>query len=425
MSHRGRGRGNNEFNRRGGSRTASSRGRSRQADDLPKSPKPPVILAKPNAEKAKEPSIKSDNEPRNEKRQLLSRKESSKAEDSRSTDSPKSSSSIDNVTSSTRVKDSDSYVPVRNLKLIDDHLFCEPLYDYMSENNDFIVIGVIGCQSVGKSQLLNALINQQKSKSEEKSRMFRVQTFEKQMLSEHCTNGVNSWVGENRIIYLDSQPLFSNSVLDRSAQLEKKYSFEFSGAENTNCVHSLQIISYFMSICHLVLVVQEGSQCDSELMDKIKMSELLKPAVMASASFEDPDTLVEYAPEVTFVHNKLETSEMNTETYQRLRNDYNSTFQDNSVGFRYKNSKNEVNLLLLPDLEANENRVPMDDNYSFDSAIISLRQSLSRLQMRPFTSNVKQSEKNWFQHCQKTWEQIKTSNFYLEYSRLLKQKSPS
>ena len=66
MSHRGRGRGNNEFNRRGGSRTASSRGRSRQADDLPKSPKPPVILAKPNAEKAKEPSIKSDNEPRNE-----------------------------------------------------------------------------------------------------------------------------------------------------------------------------------------------------------------------------------------------------------------------------------------------------------------------------------------------------------------------
>ena len=425
MSHRGRGRSNNEFNRRGGSRTASSRGRSRQVDELPKSPKPPVILAKPNAEKAKEPSIKSDNEPRNEKRQLLSRKESSKAEDSRSTDSPKSSSSIDNVTSSTRVKDSDSYVPVRNLKLIDDHLFCEPLYDYMSENNDFIVIGVIGCQSVGKSQLLNALINQQKSKSEEKSRMFRVQTFEKQMLSEHCTNGVNSWVGENRIIYLDSQPLFSNSVLDRSAQLEKKYSFEFSGAENTNCVHSLQIISYFMSICHLVLVVHEGSQCDTELMDKIKMSELLKPAVMASASFEDPDTLVEYSPEVTFVHNKLETSEMNTETYQRLRNDYNSTFQDNSVGFRYKNSKNEVNLLLLPDLEANENRVPMDDNYSFDSAIISLRQSLSRLQMRPFTSNVKQSEKIWFQHCQKTWEQIKTSNFYLEYSRLLKQKSPS
>ena len=423
MSHRGgRGRGNNEYNRRGGSRVVS-RGRSRQADELPKSPKPPVILAKPNSEKVKEPSIESENEPRNEKRQLLSRKESSKAEDSRSTDYPKSSSSNDNVTSS-RVKDSDSYVPIRNLKLIDDHLFCEPLNDYMSENNDFIVIGVIGTQSVGKSLLLNALINQQKGKSEEKSRMFRVQTFEKQMLSEHCTNGVNSWVAENRIIYLDSQPLFSNSVLDRSAQLEKKYSFEFSGAENTNYVHSLQIISYFMSICHLVLVVQEGSQCDSEIMDKIKISELLKPAVMACASFEDPDTLVEYAPEVTFVHNKLETSELNTETYQRLRNDYNSTFHDNSVSFRYKNSKNEVNLLLVPDLEANENSLPLDDMYSFDSTIISLRQSLSRLQMRPFTSNVKQSEKNWFQHCQKTWEQIKTSNFYLEYSRLLKQKSP-
>ena len=283
----------------------------------------------------------------------------------------------------------------------------------------------IGTQSVGKSLLLNALINQQKPKSEEKSRMFRVQTFEKQMLSEHCTNGVNSWVADNRIIYLDSQPLFSNSVLDRSAQLEKKYSFEFSGAENTNCIHSLQIISYFMSICHLVLIVQEGSQCDNDLMDKIKISELLKPAVMACASFEEPETLVEYAPEVMFVHNKLDTSEMNTESYQRLRNDYQSVFEDNSVSFRYKNPQNEVNVLLVPDLEANESSLPMDDKYSFDSAVLALRQSLNRLQMRPFTNSVKQSEKHWFQHCQKTWEQIKTSNFYLEYSRLLKQKSPS
>ena len=136
---------NNEHNRRGGPKVAS-RGRTRQTDEVSKSPKPPVILAKPNAEKSKEPSLESDNEPKSgEKRQLLSRKESSKVEDSRSTDSPKSSSSNDNINPSSRVKDSsDSYVPIRNLKLIDDHVFCEPLFDYMSENTDFIVIGVIG-----------------------------------------------------------------------------------------------------------------------------------------------------------------------------------------------------------------------------------------------------------------------------------------
>ena len=83
-------------------------------------------------------------------------------------------------------------------------------------------------------------------------------------------------------------------------------------------VHSMQTISYFMNICHLVLIVQEGPQCDYEFLDKIKMSELLKPSVMSCANFDEPEKLIEYAPEVLFVHNKLETSEMNSETYQRL-----------------------------------------------------------------------------------------------------------
>ena len=110
--------------------------------------------------------------------------------------------------------------------------------------------------------------------------------------------GVNAWIDASRIAYLDSQPLFSNSVLDRSAQLEKKYSFEFSGAENTSEVHSLQLIAYFMSICHVVLVVQEGALCDTDLIEKIKVSELLRPSVMASRSVEDSDKLVEYSPEI-------------------------------------------------------------------------------------------------------------------------------
>ena len=420
MSYRGGGRGRNNENNRRGSRIIT-RGRSRQSEDLPKSPKPPIILAKPSLDKPKESSIDSESESKLDKRQLLSRKESSKQEEPRATDSPKSSSSTETVS---RVHDPDNYVPIRNVKLIDDHLFCEPLYDYMSENNDFIVIGIIGCQSVGKSLILNALINSQKPKNEEKSRMFRVQTFEKQMLSEHCTNGVNAWVSDKRIIYLDSQPLFSNSVLDRSAQLEKKYSFEFNGAENTMEVHSMQIMAYFMSICHLVLVVQEGSQCDYDLIDKIKISELLKPSVMACSSFEEPEKIIEYAPQVLFVHNKLEASEMNAETFNRLQSEYKTMLDENSVSFRFK-SGNDVNLLMIPDLEAHEHVLPMDNKYTFDQSILKLRQFLNLLQMRPFTNNVKQSEKSWFQHCQKTWEQIKTSNFYLEFSRLLKQKTPN
>ena len=132
-----------------------------------------------------------------------------------------------------------------------------------------------------------------------------------------------------------------------------------------------------MNICHLVLIIQEGPQIDYEFMDKIKMSELLKPIVMACASFEDSEKMIEYAPEVLFIHNKLETSEMNSETYNRLQNGYRNILEENSVGFRYKNG-NEINLLLIPDLEANENCLILDDKNSFDSSIVQLRRVLNR-----------------------------------------------
>ena len=101
------------------------------------------------------------------------------------------------------------FIPPRNLKLVDDNQFCEHFYDYLNENStDFVIVGVIGTTSVGKSTILNALINPasiqqqpgQKSSNDNmqqtngntpmNQRLFRVQTFEKQMLSEHCTNGM-------------------------------------------------------------------------------------------------------------------------------------------------------------------------------------------------------------------------------------------
>ena len=60
------------------------------------------------------------------------------------------------------------------------------------------------------------------------------------------------WMSISIITSRDTQPLFSNSFLDRAVQLEKKYSFEYFGAENTIEIHSLQMIGYLMSICHVI-----------------------------------------------------------------------------------------------------------------------------------------------------------------------------
>lgn len=46
----------------------------------------------------------------------------------------------------------------KSLKLIDEGIICtESLQDFVQENNDFLVVGVIGAHGVGKSTLLNLL----------------------------------------------------------------------------------------------------------------------------------------------------------------------------------------------------------------------------------------------------------------------------
>ena len=129
-------------------------------------------------------------------------------------------------------------VPNRCVKLIDEQAFCDSIANYLCDDNtDFIVVGVIGSQSAGKTWVINALTGLEETK------IFREQSFEKQMLSEQCTNGINVWVSSDRIIYLDTQALLSGAILDRViVQSEKKYSSEFGSTEHTVEVHSLQML---------------------------------------------------------------------------------------------------------------------------------------------------------------------------------------
>lgn len=420
-------------------RGSGTRGGHRYRSETPPNQKTPIILAKPHHDRGISNQLadqESNASKTSERRQVLARKDSLQPD--RSDESPKPVSTTSNRDSNKVEKiklGHESFVPPRNVKLIDDNQYCEALLDYVTDNPDFVVIGVVGTQSVGKSSILNSLIKSKEPENTENEdgqqngsnapqRMFRVQTFEKQMLSEHCTNGVNAWISPERILYLDSQPLFSNSVLDRSAQLEKKYSFEFSGAENTAEVHSMQLIGLFMSICHIVLIVQEGPICDTELLERIRIADHLRPSLIASRSFDEPDKVCEYAPEVVFVHNKVRSSEINERGYARIRKEYASLLDNHHLNFRYKtglsgdqSTPDKVNLVLVPDLEDNSN-----SDTSFTSEVQKIKEMFHKLRIQPFLNNCKQNEKLWLQHAKKSWDQVKESSFYLEYSRLLRQK---
>ena len=152
------------------------------------------------------------------------------------------------------------------MRLVDDlqQFSTSGLNTVLTDNPDFLVVGVIGMQGTGKSSLLNHLAYQIRQnntssilktknaenkenesindKAEDKSKLdgigkskersnptvhegttitskeleevFREQSFEKQMLAEHCTSGIKAWISPTtRVIFLDSQPLNSISVL--------------------------------------------------------------------------------------------------------------------------------------------------------------------------------------------------------------------
>ena len=163
---------------------------------------------------------------------------------------------------------------------------------------------------MGKSTVLNFLASRGVPKKLDEpdaadrkfNDVFRVQSFEKQMLGEHCTTGKTTFsidkvfsfscdsginahiIGQERVILLDCQPLNSASVLDRVKKpihsyaefiighfqmskfglqviyVDKKNSDEFGTLEDTLEIHSLQMAGLMFNICHAVVFVQVSKQ---------------------------------------------------------------------------------------------------------------------------------------------------------------------
>ena len=254
MSRRGGTRGNSSRGYFSNERRSYGSGRSRynyeeefESRDHQKRPSSkPIILAKPErSENIQAVSNEATGSGKSiDSRSVLIRKDPSDKEDSRKVDSPKPLSTPKPSAESYDPNHVSNFIPPRNVKLVvcvhicyysttskqaytfasmifcfqDDQQFCEPLADCMTDNSDFIVVGVLGTQGVGKSFILNCLIkigshqtvnpddtsnyNKDGQSKPQPDRTFRVQTFEKQMLSEHCTNGINAWIGADRIICL-------------------------------------------------------------------------------------------------------------------------------------------------------------------------------------------------------------------------------
>lgn len=123
-------------------------------------------------------------------------------------------------------------------------------FEYLNDNNSlFFVIGVIGMRGVGKSTILNLLTPLDEHMSPEdkvfnyKEGIFPMKEY---MTSNSQSDGIQMCITKDRKILLDCSPVLAN--------LQKK-----------DCILSeiddLKLIMFLLSVCHLVIVVQEDYVC--------------------------------------------------------------------------------------------------------------------------------------------------------------------
>lgn len=149
--------------------------------------------------------------------------------------------------------------------------------DYLYDQQDFLVVGCLGTQGVGKSTIMSLLTSNYMYvfllfliitylffyitiliSLTIRPDIFQVQNLSNFENGTNCTNGIDFFVTKNRVIYLDTQPIFSGSLIDYSASFDqKKASVDFVNTECNLELQSLQFAAFLFSVCHVILFVQD------------------------------------------------------------------------------------------------------------------------------------------------------------------------
>ncbi|XP_045536869.1 protein SMG9 [Papilio machaon] len=370
------------------------------------------------------------------------------------------------------------------IKLLDENLeFSQSGLKYLQDSNtNYLVVGIMGTQGVGKSMILNliaqntplpdlctqilnsheipntsesndeAIENQMENlnitnASNETNNSFfkfKMQDMEQIERGAHCTKGVDMYVTNDRVILLDCQPLWSPSLIDESNNI----------AMNPRCanivtVDCLEIASFLMSICHVLIAVQDWFT-DYNFLRYIQTAEMLKPTLSASSSVSVPTEGSEssgdgeWQPHLLLLHNRCQLEDFTPEAVKTMQDLYRKAFQKSTLqlnsgmymysdtyrnglhvdqvykGYNIDNCGQPINLFLLPEIYSDfDNKDIYRGHPTFEQLARRLRWLVLGANRHQITNVPNLSEKGWFQFCNKAWETIRKCTFFIEYERLL------
>ncbi|XP_033100197.1 protein SMG9-like [Anneissia japonica] len=359
----------------------------------------------------------------------------------------------------------------QSVQLIDSAFhWSDQAMEYLLDQGSYFVVGVIGLQGSGKSTVASLLAGCKPD--DESTYIFKTQTPDIRELAGHQTSGADIYITAQRTIILDTQPVLSASVLDYLINHEKYIPSEMTSPENCVEMQSLQLATFLMTVCHVVLVVQDWF-ADIPLLQCIKKAEMLKPSTANPNS--DGEDGVEYFPNVVFVQNKATREDFDLNSIKSMQEGFKPClvagvesdpyvtagtemlFQsyDNeqnigkalmSANFFYPtgaisltqsglmagaNASNlplDINLFLLPHLHDTSSK-PKSPLFSIlpncyqghpsrESLIRAFRKLVIGAQRTPIATSCN-TEKNWFHYAARMWETIKKSTLMSEYNRLL------
>ncbi|GMH18465.1 hypothetical protein Nepgr_020306 [Nepenthes gracilis] len=348
--------------------------------------------------------------------------------------------------------------PVGSLNLLSDswEFHIDRFLPFLTDNTEFTVVGVIGPPGAGKSTIMNEIYGFDPT-SPGMLPPFAIQSEETRANARHCTIGIEPRVSAERLILLDTQPVFSPSILTEMTRPDGSSAIPVLSGENLSAelaheLMSIQLGVLLASICHIILVVSEGVH-ESNMWHLLSTVDLLKhgisdPSSVTTAHSQNPnlgpdkenkiqfqEIGVEYIAAPVFIHTKLRDGDFTAQNFQRMRKALARYFTS-SLFFRadFKSMSTEhfsstgsnngqshsldsklPNLFLIPFESKNASSKAHYESYEL--ALWKLRDQVLSMACPTFSRTL--SERDWLKNSAKIWELVKNSSIIAEYNRML------